>query len=144
MNYFRKKRVTLPQHFLRMTNMFSEIITEKSIKSNVYSLKFKIKPFENSNEYEILFFHEKNSVPKTYVINPNIYELSCGKKPPHTYEFNEKVCRLCLNLPEELDTNEHYDYVIPWISDWLGYFEIWLITDEWYGGGHSYDDSKKD
>ena len=31
-----------------------------------------------------------------------------------------------------------------WISDWLGYFEIWLITDEWYGGGHSYDDSKKD
>jgi hypothetical protein len=27
------------------------------------------------------------------------------------------------------------DTIIPWISEWLYYFEFWCITGEWYGGG---------
>ena len=145
MNYFKKKKISLPYHYSKLTNKFAEMIVEKKLKANAFHIKLKVKPFENSLEYEILFSQEKNQQPKTYILNPSVFKLTNGKKPPHTYEFNENACRLCLNLPSEVDTSKYYDYVIPWISDWLAYFEIWLITGEWYGGGHSCDeDNKKD
>jgi hypothetical protein len=25
--------------------------------------------------------------------------------------------------------------VIPWISEWLYFYELWLVTGEWLGGG---------
>jgi len=25
--------------------------------------------------------------------------------------------------------------IMPWISEWLYYYEIWPVTGEWYGGG---------
>ena len=26
--------------------------------------------------------------------------------------------------------------VVPWTSEWLLHYELWLATDEWLGGGH--------
>ena len=26
--------------------------------------------------------------------------------------------------------------IIPWTSEWLYYYEIWLINGDWLGGGH--------
>lgn len=28
------------------------------------------------------------------------------------------------------------DTIIPWVADWLLYYELWLATGEWLGGGH--------
>lgn len=25
--------------------------------------------------------------------------------------------------------------IVPWASEWLFYFELWLVTKEWMGGG---------
>jgi hypothetical protein len=25
--------------------------------------------------------------------------------------------------------------IVPWISEWLMYYELWLSTGEWLGGG---------
>lgn len=136
MKYFNKKIISIPLQYSKLTNKFSGIIVEKQISVNGFYLVLNMKPFENSLDYRVLFFQERNKKPKTYILSPNIYELTNGKEPPHVYEFNESLCRLCLNLPSEVDTNKYYDYVIPWISDWLAYFEMWLITGEWYGGGH--------
>jgi hypothetical protein len=27
--------------------------------------------------------------------------------------------------------------VVPWISEWLIYYELWLVTGRWLGGGHT-------
>jgi hypothetical protein len=27
------------------------------------------------------------------------------------------------------------DTIVPWTSEWLMYYEIWLATSDWYGGG---------
>lgn len=27
--------------------------------------------------------------------------------------------------------------IVPWTSEWLFYYEIWLATGQWHGGGHS-------
>ena len=28
------------------------------------------------------------------------------------------------------------DTIVPWAQEWLYYYEIWLATNEWCGGGH--------
>ena len=43
---------------------------------------------------------------------------------------------LCLYYPSEWNSTMNIsDTIIPWISEWLYYFEFWCITGEWYGGG---------
>ena len=27
------------------------------------------------------------------------------------------------------------EIIVPWISEWLLHYEIWLVTGEWHGGG---------
>ena len=45
---------------------------------------------------------------------------------------------MCLWLPKarewsaQMRLDETY---LPWAAEWLDYFEEWLVTDEWSGGG---------
>ena len=39
-------------------------------------------------------------------------------------------------MNDDWDNSKYDSDLIPWISEWLFYFEMWLITGEWYGGGH--------
>jgi hypothetical protein len=27
--------------------------------------------------------------------------------------------------------------IIPWTSEWLYFYELWVFTGEWHGGGHA-------
>jgi len=46
--------------------------------------------------------------------------------------------RLCLYYHYEYDVTRMLlaDTVIPWASEWLLHYEIWLATGTWHGGGH--------
>ena len=63
-----------------------------------------------------------------------------GDWPPHIY-FNKtdpQNPRLCLYDPKERSWGpEEYiaETIIPWASDWLFFFEGWLTTGKWEGGG---------
>ena len=63
-----------------------------------------------------------------------------GKFPPHIY-FNRadlQYPRLCLYDPKErIWLPEEYiaETIIPWASNWLFFFEGWLATGKWEGGG---------
>lgn len=59
---------------------------------------------------------------------------------PHRYNKNleKREVELCLNMPIEFNYSLRIiDTIIPWIQEWLYYYEIWLATDEWRGGGHT-------
>ena len=63
-----------------------------------------------------------------------------GEPPPHIY-FNKAdpdYPSLCLHDPVERSWSpEDYiaETIIPWTSDWLFFFEGWLATGTWEGGG---------
>jgi hypothetical protein len=71
------------------------------------------------------------------VIAPDLQALAQGRPLPHVYE--ERPARICLYLP---DTDEWspdkriVGTIVPWAVLWLYYFEDWLTTGEWSGGGH--------
>jgi hypothetical protein len=67
-----------------------------------------------------------------------------GKEPPHMYDAE----RLCLYLSEaaEWDGSDFIAHtILPWTSLWLYFYELWLITGQWLGGGkHPSPQEKKE
>jgi hypothetical protein len=75
------------------------------------------------------------------VEGPNLRALAEGRRLPHVYA--QDPARLCLYLPgtgewrPELRLDET---MLPWSVMWFFYFEDWLETDDWKGGGKHPDD----
>ena len=80
--------------------------------------------------------YPQGGIPDTFVTSPNLRELACDRTIPHLYS-QEKV-RLCLYLPSAGQWSPAdflADSIVPWAYTWLFFFEDWLLTDEWKGGG---------
>ena len=68
------------------------------------------------------------------VRNPKLRRRDPGERIPHTYSDDEP----CLFLPGRRDWSPDKKIavtIIPWLSMWLFYYETWLATGEWHGGG---------
>ena len=76
--------------------------------------------------------------PKAHVLSPDLRDLANGKLPPHTYGHAAGRTQLCLYNPSSGDwTPQSWlaDTMLPWTISWLRFYEIWLATGEWEGGG---------
>lgn len=76
--------------------------------------------------------------PEVIVLTPDLSVLAGGRKLPHTYAHAGAGTRLCLWLPgsgEWTPMRKLGDTVIAWTAEWLTYFEDWLFSNEWLGGG---------
>lgn len=93
---------------------------------------------DEHGQYKIKLLYDLHSSPQVFVIEPNLYELTGGAKPPHIYVFNEDETKLCLFYPSsgEWAANKFLsDTIVPWACLWLIYFNGWMATGKWYGGG---------
>ena len=96
---------------------------------------FRLRPSPISREYEILITFRAGDVPKVFVISPRLTELAGERILPHVYY---DPLRLCLYLPGsgEWASDLRIDKTfVPWTATWLYYFEEWLESDDWKGGG---------
>jgi hypothetical protein len=79
-----------------------------------------------------------------FVDEPDLVALADGRRLPHAYE--QRPTRLCLYLPgtgEWTSSMRLDETVVPWAILWLFYFEEWLVSNEWKGGGiHPKDTSR--
>lgn len=97
---------------------------------------YETQPTPISRTYKIRIRYRLEESPKIFVIAPDLQELAEGRQIPHLYDQSRQ--RLCLYLPRmgEWNTTKWLsDTVIPWVNLWLFYFEDWLQTNEWRGGG---------
>lgn len=83
--------------------------------------------------YKVRLTYRIGRRPAVQVMDPLLTTLP-NVTLPHTYDGEE----LCLYFP---DGKEWHDgmllahRVLPWISEWLYHYEIWLVTKQWNGGG---------
>lgn len=69
-------------------------------------------------------------------MSPNLRDLAPGRALPHVY--SQRPVRLCLHFPkydEWTFDKSIAETLVPWTYLWLFYFENWLATDQWQGGG---------
>jgi hypothetical protein len=80
--------------------------------------------------------YSDGSAPKVFVESPDLSGLANGRALPHVY--SEKPPHICLYMPSTGEWAPHKSLattIVPWSYVWLFYFEDWLATDMWKGGG---------
>jgi hypothetical protein len=98
--------------------------------------EFDAQPDVLGRVYRIRIEYEESSAPRVYLIEPNLKLLAEGRRLPHVYE--QEPARLCLYLPgarEWSASKRISETIVPWAFLWLWYFEEWLVSDDWKGGG---------
>lgn len=98
--------------------------------------RFEASPTPLSRRYLVRIEYRQGDKPLVFVDRPDLVELSGGRRLPHVYK--QRPTRLCLYFPStgEWKASMRIDLtIVPWALLWLFYFEEWLDTDEWKGGG---------
>lgn len=100
---------------------------------------YRDRPTPLSREYSMRITFQRGEVPDVFVIEPDLSALAGDRPLPHVYH---DPLRLCLTLPgtrEWMGTMRIDQTFVPWATIWLYYFEEWLVSDAWKGGGEHPD-----
>jgi hypothetical protein len=100
-----------------------------------------VQPTAISLSYTIRVDYSLGELPKVSLLSPNAQQLADevlpGRTLPHVYSHDHPI-RLCVYHPSKREWKEGMPLattVVPWTIMWLSYFEDWVITDVWSGGG---------
>ncbi len=108
----------------------------RSFETNVTNRTLRstgtLRPTSASREYAVTIIYEPGRRPAAYVDGLRTREE--GERIPHTYALD----RPCLFFPAGGEWRSDMmiaTTIIPWLSLWLYYYEVWLATGSWEGGG---------
>lgn len=103
-----------------------------------FEIELKIQPTPLSQAYEIKIIYTSNRSIEIFVINKTLKIAPTRDTLPHVYDSKKQ--QLCLYSPSKKEWNA-YNYIdntiVPWTSEWLYYYELWLPEGKWLGGGHN-------
>lgn len=101
--------------------------------------RFAIAPSAFGRTYNCLLRMRPDSrEPEVLVLRPDLKSLAGKKTIPHVYDHDGPGTKLCLwwpKLREWMPRMKLSETCVPWTAEWLWYFEDWLATGEWAGGG---------
>jgi len=132
----RKKGFSANKQLEKIKELFPNMEVNK-IKGNLFEVVIKLKPTPVSKAYDVKICFDKYSGVDIYVINEKLEVAANRKTLPHVYSHLEQ--KLCLySWKKRQWTKEKLisSTIIPWASEWLEFYELWLISGKWLGGGH--------
>jgi hypothetical protein len=92
----------------------------------------EIKPKDCIYTYRIKIEYVAGHEPKTTILSPEIEPC----KEIHMYKDHS----ICLHYPKDMLWNERtkvFQYAIPWISEWIIYYELYMINGHKWEGPES-------
>jgi len=114
---------------------------ECSVRRNRLVWEGRVQPTAVTHSYDIRVTHELYTLPEIFLLSPNPQEMADavipGRRIPHVYSYEHPI-RLCVYHPKKREwkyTMPLVTTVIPWTIMWLSFFEDWVCTDVWSGGG---------
>lgn len=91
----------------------------------------KVQPGPECSTYELQIVLRPRGLPNVRVLSPALKPNDEGLLP-HVYNDGS----LCLHNKGEWRSNMLLaQTVLPWASEWLFYYELWLANGTWYGDG---------
>ena len=122
----KKKRFTIGEQIGLMRHYFPQF--KYCGKRNHLRWIGILQPRDTSPAYHIrINYHVGHTAPKVFVLEPEIVDAA-----PHRYSDNS----LCLYYPKDGSWSPYklvVKTIVPWTVKWLTFYEIWLITDKWFG-----------
>lgn len=102
------------------------------IRRGVLTCIVDLQPTPVSRRYTVRITHRPPLDPVVEVIAPVLRLHPGAQGLPHVYTDG----RLCLYEPGEWKADMPVaSSILPWASEWLFHYEIWLVTGAWTGGG---------
>ena len=112
-----------------------------TIQRSALTWQGTVQPTAISHSYTIRLDYPLGELPKVSLLTPVAQamadEVMPGRIIPHVYSHNHPI-QLCVYHPSKREWRRDMPLattVVPWTIMWLSYFEDWVITDEWSGGG---------
>jgi hypothetical protein len=127
-----EKTIGLPEQlaFMRLRwPMFNS-----RIRNGLLTCRGQLAPDAACATYDVSITYRGGDKPEVRVLEPQLRRRSDDEPIPHMYEHE----RLCLYLPgvrEWTPGKQIATTIVPWTSLWLFFYEVWLATGEWMGGG---------
>jgi hypothetical protein len=105
-----------------------------TIRRGELHCQVSIQPSPASQRYTVRLRYRHGRRPRVTVAGPPLARHPGAHNLPHVYPGDEP----CLYYPGQW----RHDMllaatILPWTSEWLLHYELWLITGTWTGGGHS-------
>jgi hypothetical protein len=115
---FQKKQVEDHFHFLKCR-----------IEQNVLICTGYVQPEGCNKQYKVQIRYVVGKEPKSTILSPFIEP----SKHIHMYQDHS----LCLHYPPDMEWNERtaiYKYTIPWLIEWIIFYELYLVNgNKWEG-----------
>jgi len=122
--------LTVPEQCRDMRHTHPEF---KCLRSHAgMSWTGRISPTPLSEVYTIEIAYRRRRPPQVWVKEPDLRVSKEDYSIVHIYAEG------CLCLHEEGEWRPWMTLsstFIPWAAEWLLYYELWLATGQWYGGG---------
>ena len=116
------------------------VVTKVHLMHNSFSCQIVVRPTPLSVEYTLkVVFEPDQKIPfSVYVVNPKPLKLAAGAtRLEHVYgDYQDQ--NLCLYRPRKNQWDGSMllsETAIPWAVEWLYFYEIWVCTGKWLGGG---------
>ena len=111
-----------------------------SVNRNALLWEGWIAPSAIGRTYRLRIEYQLRGVPKIFVTEPNLHDIANAVIPdrdlPHVY--SQDPVHLCVYFPgsgEWHSSKAIAATLIPWSITWLGFFEDWVFSNIWSGGG---------
>jgi hypothetical protein len=106
----------------------------KTTRGNSISWEGDWHPALLSDVYRIRVTYVSPSRPIISVVTPKLKLAEGAKKLPHVHKGGQ--ADICVHQPSEWNANMIIaDTIMPWISQWLYFYEVWAQTGHWEGKG---------
>jgi hypothetical protein len=91
-------------------------------------------PSDLSDTYWIRVAYDFRRRPVIAIVRPPLKLAKGEHRLPHTYAGGQ--FDICVHLPEEWNPGLLVaDTIMPWVSQWLRFYEYWEQTGSWEGKG---------
>lgn len=135
--YFNEHTLSLLQQKFALIAMYKG--AKVSIDKGVLWWYGEARPSPLSRIYSVIIKYDGSDDPVTWVVGSELRNLK-HEDFPHKYDIKpeENIVRLCLFLPGAREWTKQKaiaNTVVPWAIEWLYFYEVWLATGVWYGGG---------
>ncbi|MHB1142761.1 MAG: hypothetical protein ACYC1T_13530 [Sulfuricaulis sp.] len=134
---YKRKWTAAEQHFALKNSPIAQ--GSGSLRHRQFIWVFEAQPTPMSRKYRVRIEYREGENPRVVVMDPDLTLLAAdrAKQLPHVYTREHPV-RLCLYNPDKFPWTPYMFIaltIVPWTYLWLYFFEEWLFSNDWKGGG---------
>ena len=128
---FRLKKYSVYEQRAYIRNLWPSLVC--TIARGRLVCRGPLKPFPMAAVYTVRIEYLEPKKPITWIEDPPLQKTSHSARLEHIYK-DDSACTFYPRTDWNAGRLLAYT-VIPWLLEWLLFYEIWLVTGTWEGGG---------